>query len=53
MASQGTTTSRYPLIKQIAATRRKPDMTHKEFLDYHYQVHGSIADAPEDPNLKP
>ncbi|KAB2577873.1 Dimeric alpha-beta barrel [Lasiodiplodia theobromae] len=53
MASQDTTTSRYPLIKQIAATRRKPDMTHKEFLDYHYQVHGSIADAPEDPNLKP
>ncbi|GME26954.1 Dimeric alpha-beta barrel [Neofusicoccum parvum] len=28
-------------------------MTHKEFLDYHYQIHGAIADTPEDPDLKP
>ncbi|EKG17707.1 Dimeric alpha-beta barrel [Macrophomina phaseolina MS6] len=28
-------------------------MTRREFLDYHYQVHGAIADSPEDPSLKP
>lgn len=41
------------LVKQVVAIRRKPDMTRKEFLDHHYQVHGSISDGPEDSDIKP
>ncbi|EXL66009.1 hypothetical protein FOPG_17797 [Fusarium oxysporum f. sp. conglutinans race 2 54008] len=42
-----------PLMKQIAAGRRKPNLTRKEFLDHRFRIHGQIADAPEDKDLKP
>ncbi|CAI7667536.1 unnamed protein product [Penicillium manginii] len=34
-------------IKRIVAIRRKPDMTRKEFLIHHFQVHGKISDSPK------
>ncbi|KAL1863768.1 hypothetical protein Plec18170_000607 [Paecilomyces lecythidis] len=40
-------------IKQVACTRRKPNLTHQEFLDYHFQRHGALADEPEERDLKP
>jgi hypothetical protein len=42
-----------PLIKQIAAGRRKPDMTRKEYFDHRFRVHGALSDAPEDKDWKP
>jgi hypothetical protein len=32
-------------IKQIAAGRRKPNMTLKEFFDHRFQIHGSLSDV--------
>jgi hypothetical protein len=40
-----------PLVKQIAAGRRKPDMSRKEYFDHRFRVHGTISDSPEDPNI--
>lgn len=31
-------------VKLVSALRRKPNMTRKEFLDYHFQEHGKISD---------
>ncbi|KAL3480494.1 hypothetical protein BJX99DRAFT_254485 [Aspergillus californicus] len=42
-----------PLIKQIAAGRRKPNLTRKEYFDHRFQIHGGISDAPDDNDLKP
>lgn len=41
------------MIKQIAAIRRKPELTRKEYLDQHYQVYGELSDIPKDLLLKP
>ncbi|KAL4993521.1 hypothetical protein BDV10DRAFT_198272 [Aspergillus recurvatus] len=35
-----------PMIKQLVAVRRKAGMTREEFLNYHYQVHGSLSTGP-------
>lgn len=40
-------------IKQISCNRRKSNLTHQEFLDYHFQKHGAIADEPEETDWKP
>ncbi|KAF1980315.1 hypothetical protein BU23DRAFT_495719 [Bimuria novae-zelandiae CBS 107.79] len=40
-------------LKQIACLRRKSNMTRKEFFDYHFRVHGSISDSPQNSNDKP
>lgn len=42
-----------PHIKQIAAGRRKPNMTRKEFFDHRFRIHGSISDGTEDKDQKP
>jgi hypothetical protein len=42
-----------PSIKQIAAGRRKPDMTRKEYFDYRFRVHGTISDFVDDLDRKP
>lgn len=42
-----------PILKQIAAARRKPDMTRKEYFNHRYRVHGHISDDVEDVNQKP
>ncbi|KAF4335204.1 hypothetical protein FBEOM_10948 [Fusarium beomiforme] len=42
-----------PHIKQIAAGRRKPNMTRKEFFDHRFRIHGSISDGIEDKDQKP
>ncbi|KAH7254285.1 uncharacterized protein BKA55DRAFT_510323, partial [Fusarium redolens] len=42
-----------PHIKQIAAGRRKPNMTRKEYFDHRFRIHGSISDATEDKDEKP
>lgn len=42
-----------PHIKQIAAGRRKPNMTRKEFFDHRFRIHGSLSDAIEDKDQKP
>ncbi|GMF12516.1 unnamed protein product [Phytophthora lilii] len=41
------------LVKVVTLLRRKPNMTRKEFLDYHFQEHGSISDVPDSLNEKP
>ncbi|KAF3007669.1 hypothetical protein E8E13_009054 [Curvularia kusanoi] len=41
------------LLKQIACIRRKSNLTRKEFFDYHFRVHGSLSDKPEELNDKP
>ncbi|KAK4044337.1 hypothetical protein C8A01DRAFT_31388 [Parachaetomium inaequale] len=41
------------LLKQIACLRRKPNLTRKEFFDYHFRIHGALADSPENPDHKP
>ncbi|KAL1903218.1 hypothetical protein Sste5346_000503 [Sporothrix stenoceras] len=41
------------MIKQIASSRRKPGMTRREYLDYHFRVHGALADDIDDRNAKP
>lgn len=40
-------------LKQIACLRRKSNLTRKEFFDHHFQVHGSLADVPSNPDEKP
>ncbi|RLL95794.1 hypothetical protein CFD26_105404 [Aspergillus turcosus] len=40
-------------VKQVSCTRRKPHLMHQEFLDYHFQKHGALADEPDEPDLKP
>jgi hypothetical protein len=37
------------MIKQITSSRRRPGMTRREYFDYRFQVHGSIADGGEKP----
>lgn len=34
-------------IKQIACSRRKPNMTRKEYNDYRFLVHGALSVAEE------
>ncbi|CAK7207780.1 hypothetical protein SEUCBS139899_010593 [Sporothrix eucalyptigena] len=41
------------MIKQIASSRRKPGLTRREYLDYHFKVHGAIADGTDDRDAKP
>ncbi|KAH7070379.1 hypothetical protein BKA63DRAFT_578933 [Paraphoma chrysanthemicola] len=41
------------MIKQIAAGRRKPNMTRKEYFDHRFRIHGSISDGTSDKNFKP
>lgn len=41
------------LIKQIAAGRRRPNLTRKEYFDHRFRIHGEISDAIEDKNQKP
>ncbi|KAL6705916.1 hypothetical protein ACN47E_006195 [Coniothyrium glycines] len=48
-----TSATQNPLLKQMAALRRKPNLTRKEFFDYHFQVHGSISDVPQNEDEKP
>lgn len=45
--------SDHELVKVVCILRRKPNMTRKEFLDYHFQVHGKISDAPASRDDKP
>lgn len=47
------TTADHELIKIVCILRRKPNMTRKEFLDYHFQKHGEISDSPESLDDKP
>ncbi|KAF5978728.1 hypothetical protein FBULB1_6045 [Fusarium bulbicola] len=42
-----------PHIKQVAAGRRKSNMTRKEYFDHVFRIHGSISDAVEDKDQKP
>ena len=41
------------MLKQIAAGRRKPDMSRKEYFDHRFCVHGELSDGVEDINQKP
>ena len=41
------------IVKQISAGRRRPGMTHGEYLNYHFKVHGQIADGVENLDEKP
>lgn len=36
------------ILKLVCLVRRKPNMTRKEFLAYHFQKHGRISDAAPD-----
>ncbi|WAO86360.1 Hypothetical protein NCS54_00363200 [Fusarium falciforme] len=40
-------------IKQIAAGRRKPNMTRKEYFDHRFRIHGSLSDGTENKDDKP
>ncbi|OQV11151.1 EthD domain-containing protein [Cladophialophora immunda] len=42
-----------PGVKQIVAIRRKPNLTRKEYLDYHFRIHGAITDGTENKDDKP
>ncbi|KAH7082078.1 hypothetical protein FB567DRAFT_530545 [Paraphoma chrysanthemicola] len=54
-SSQASSTMSPPtqMIKQIAAGRRKPNMTRKEYFDHRFRIHGSISDGTSDKNYKP
>jgi hypothetical protein len=47
------TSADHELIKIVSILRRKPNMTRKEYLDYHFQKHGKISDSPESLDDKP
>ncbi|KAG9571420.1 hypothetical protein KCU71_g224, partial [Aureobasidium melanogenum] len=38
-------TSAQPILKQIAAIRRKAGLTRQEFFDHHFQIHGTLSDG--------
>jgi hypothetical protein len=38
-------TSTQPILKQIAAIRRKAGLTRQEFFDHHFQIHGTLSDG--------
>ncbi|GMF13222.1 unnamed protein product [Phytophthora lilii] len=40
-------------VKLVTFLRRKPNMTRKEFMDYHFQQHGKLSDSPESLDEKP
>lgn len=52
-AAANNVTSDDDLVKLVTVLRRKPYMTRKEFLDYHFQEHGKLSDEPTSLDEKP